>query len=303
MTMNDTWGFKSYDNNWKPVEGLIRNLADIASKGGNYLLNVGPTSEGLIPQPSIERLAAVGKWMEANGEAIYATTASPFKKLTWGRCTQKPGKLYLHVFNWPKDGKLVVPVSTLLTRASLLTAPQADLAVSASPRGQVVTVPVDAPDPVDTVVVAEYQGELQVLDTSLAQAEDGTVALAAADAEISGETAKLEGGEEQNIGYWVNANDMVTWQVQISQPGTFEVELNVACQPESAGSVYVVVAGDQAVGGRMEATGGWQDFRTVKLGRLTLTQPGRTLVAVRAVTKPNQAVMNLRSVTLRPVAP
>ena len=89
MTMNDTWGYKSYDNNWKSTETLIRNLIDIASKGGNYLLNVGPTSEGLIPEPSIERLKAVGDWMKVNGEAIYGTTASPFKTTAVGPLHQK----------------------------------------------------------------------------------------------------------------------------------------------------------------------------------------------------------------------
>ncbi|OGV59357.1 MAG: hypothetical protein A2283_24360, partial [Lentisphaerae bacterium RIFOXYA12_FULL_48_11] len=90
MTMNDTWGYKSYDDKWKPVEVLLKNLVDIASKGGNYLLNVGPTDEGEIPAPSIERLKEVGKWLKVNGDAIYCTSASPFKKLKWGRCTQKP---------------------------------------------------------------------------------------------------------------------------------------------------------------------------------------------------------------------
>jgi alpha-L-fucosidase len=71
MTMNETWGYKSTDHNWKSTEELIHNLSDIASKGGNFLLNVGPTAAGLIPQPSIEKLQQLGEWMKVNGEAIY----------------------------------------------------------------------------------------------------------------------------------------------------------------------------------------------------------------------------------------
>jgi alpha-L-fucosidase len=73
MTMNDTWGYKKADDNWKSAETLIHNLVDIAAKGGNYLLNVGPTAEGLIPEPSVERLAEMGEWMRVNGEAIYGS--------------------------------------------------------------------------------------------------------------------------------------------------------------------------------------------------------------------------------------
>ena len=101
MTLNDHWGYNSHDKNWKSVTTIIHNLVDCASKGGNYLLNVGPTAEGLIPAESVERLAKVGAWMKVNGESIYGTSASPFKSLAWGRCTRKGSRLYLHVFSRP----------------------------------------------------------------------------------------------------------------------------------------------------------------------------------------------------------
>jgi alpha-L-fucosidase len=109
MTMNDTWGYKRDDQNWKSSQALIRNLIDIASKGGNYLLNVGPTAAGEIPAASVERLAEIGRWMDLNGESIYGTQASPFATLSWGRCTQKSGKLYLHIFELPQEGVLRLP--------------------------------------------------------------------------------------------------------------------------------------------------------------------------------------------------
>src|SRR6202043_3980979 len=104
MTMNDTWGYKSYDHNWKSPETLIHNLVDIVSKGGNYLLNVGPTSEGVIPEPSQDNLRAVGRWLKVNGEAVYGAGPTPFHdelSATNWRCTAKPGKLYLTIFKWP----------------------------------------------------------------------------------------------------------------------------------------------------------------------------------------------------------
>jgi len=163
MTMNDTWGYKSKDNNWKSTKEIIQTLIDIVSKGGNYLLNVGPTSEGLVPQPSIERLAEVGKWMKINGEAIYGTTASPFSYLPWGRCTQKGNKLYLHVFDWPKDGKISLPVLNTISRSYLLSDPKKTLKVEKSKSKNTITLTGNAPDKIASVVVVELNSAPEVL--------------------------------------------------------------------------------------------------------------------------------------------
>ena len=160
MTMNDTWGFKSYDENWKTPEVLIRNLVDIASKGGNYLLNVGPTSEGLIPMPSVERLKEMGVWLKVNGESVYGSSASPFAYLPWGRCTQKQNKLYLHVFNWPVDGKLKLPLANDVVKAYLLSDKKTNIKTHKEGNYTYLDVPASAPDKIASVIVLDIKGDV-----------------------------------------------------------------------------------------------------------------------------------------------
>ena len=164
MTMNGTWGFKKDDHNWKTPATLIHNLVDIASKGGNYLLNVGPTPEGEFPQGSIDALKAIGAWMKINGESIYGTKGSPLAPLPWGRCTRKDQdghtSLYISVFNWPSDGQLLIPGLKSPVSAAKLLAGGPALTTETTADGLLIHVPATAPDTIATVIRLEVQGTL-----------------------------------------------------------------------------------------------------------------------------------------------
>jgi alpha-L-fucosidase len=184
MTINDTWGYKSDDTNFKSTETLIRNLCDIASKGGNYLLNVGPTSDGVIPQPEVERLKEIGTWMKVNGEAIYGTSPTIFGAETgafsatekdrrgnpkfipaWNwRCTTKPGKIYIHIFNWPV-GQIVLPgVKGKIAKAYLLADSRHQaLKFQQTAQGVTIQLPDKAPDAIASVLCLKVRGEVAAM--------------------------------------------------------------------------------------------------------------------------------------------
>ncbi|MBP1841230.1 alpha-L-fucosidase [Formosa algae] len=155
MTMNGTWGYKPDDNNWKSSTDLIEKLVDIVSKGGNFLLNIGPDGYGRFPAQSIRRLDAMGQWTKKNGEAIYGASASPYEKPKWGRYTQKDGVLYAHIFDWPKDGTLKLNKDIKVKKATLLIDPTKELKTLGTSRELLIDVPMIAPDAPVSVVKIE----------------------------------------------------------------------------------------------------------------------------------------------------
>ena len=175
MTMNDHWGYNKRDDHWKSPETIIRNLCDIASKNGNYLFNVGPTSEGLIPPPCVERLAEVGQWMKINGEAVYASGPTPFGAEagsfsptekdgdgtpkfipTWNwRATTKPGRIYLEIFHWPATGEIELPGLQSTVKKAWLLADKRKLQTKQTSGGVSISLPATAPDKIASVICLE----------------------------------------------------------------------------------------------------------------------------------------------------
>jgi alpha-L-fucosidase len=152
MTMGQTWAHNPKETTWKAPGTLVRNLVNVVSRGGNYLLNVGPTARGTFPPEAVERLKYIGQWMKHYDEAIYGATYTPLQGQPWGQATRKGDKLYLHVFDWPADGKLVIDAFPGQAKAVELLSGEA-LAFNQQGRRLVIDMPAQSPDP-DVPVLA-----------------------------------------------------------------------------------------------------------------------------------------------------
>lgn len=164
MTMNDHWGYNAFDHWWKRSDDLLRKLVDIVSKGGNFLLNVGPDFEGNIPIVAQNTLHDIGRWLNVNGEAIYGTSKNPFPYLSYGTATRKGQTIYLHIFEWPENGRLMVPLLNRIESAFLLEDREHKLkARHRKGIGSEILLPSYPPDKNISVLAVTFQVEPEVL--------------------------------------------------------------------------------------------------------------------------------------------
>lgn len=305
MTMNDTWGFKRTDLNWKSAAQLVQNLVDCASKGGNYLLNVGPTALGEIPEVSVERLATMGKWLDQNGESVYGTVAGPFERQpNWGRVTRKGDNLYCHVFDPGAQEFELTGFEGNIKRVSELGHDGGgSLMIRTSKRGPMIPMPRRTIDSdfagLPRVFVVETDGKFTVTLPPLTVDANGGVELQALDAKVAGHSARFE-AEKQCIGFWTNQKDRVEWVVDFPKPGEFDLELEFACADGSEGAQVEVSVATSTVPFKVYSTKGWGEFQRVSLGKIAVVSAGKHKVVVTPTSMPNGAVMNLRRLTFKP---
>jgi alpha-L-fucosidase len=307
MTMNHTWGYKSYDDDWKSTEDLLHKLIDIASKGGNFLLNVGPKPDGTIPQASVDRLAEIGSWMDINSESIYGTEASPFRRLWWGRCTQKEleggdTRLYLQVFDSPEDKILLVPVNNEDIHCYALSDNEEKYDVEKTEEGLVVHLIGEAVDEISSVVVLDIKGSPEVPNQNITQNEAGALILNPEQSDlenrgyVSSNHAKLIRDPEFSYITWKETRTWMEWPIEIGADTVFDVYVTAATT--STDNRISIEVGEEKKEFQLPYTKGLDSFREVRLGTIKISGGISTLTVKGTGDKWQECYMS--NIELRP---
>lgn len=289
MPISGSWGYKIGDDKFKSPQTLIHNLCDIAHKGGNYLLNVSPTGKGTLLPQATERLKVVGKWMKVNKESIYGTTGSPFESLDWGRCTKKvvdgQTSLYLQVFDWPTDGKLLVPGLKNKVQAAKLLATGQVLETEAREEGVVVSVPAEATDEYASVVVLMVDGVIEVTANLPSLGKSGRLLLTSDKAFIHNNEGSQNAAVRirdglAHIGLWTDKEAFVEWTFDVKEPGEYKLE--AVCSIEAKGSVLTFgIAGGESTTVELKSTGDYSKYKTQTLGALKFEKAGNVTLRIK----------------------
>lgn len=316
MTICDFWGYNTMPGNrYRDVGEMLHQLVDIVSLGGNYLLNVGPDPRGVIPMEAQDRLGAIGKWMEMNGEAIYATKASPFPaKPSWGRITAKQDALYLHIYDWTGAVRLTGIKSTVKAIV-LLADPERTITWTTSSCGTLgydsvsIFIPGEAPDAHVSVVKVQFGEPLQA-ETGIIEDDFGVIQFPACLAKLH--TSRNEPMAEVNITgvvrQWLSTDDWFSWEFLCEHPGAFDVSVTAATGYHGNwdfGHELMLECEGQALRFTIEDEGlptGHYQKRTYPAGRIQIDSPGLHRVSIKAMslTCRNRQGFQMSMINLRP---
>ncbi|MBN1125055.1 MAG: alpha-L-fucosidase [Sedimentisphaerales bacterium] len=282
---------------------LIRMLSRVAGNGGNFLLDVGPTADGRIPVIMQERLVQIGQWLKINGEAIYGSSGSPFwpRRFPWGTCTCKPGKIFVHLWDSKLQEVCLPGLKNKVNSCTVLTDQGAKLlAFTQTDRWTTIALPNQLwLDDAVAIIVLDITGSPDV-DITIPQDPDGTISLTAIEAQIHGSSPRYEAGKKDQIGYWDNPADSVSWTFHLDREGIFDMLVTYSCASGAGGSEFEFAIGEHKIRGRTQETGAWDRHRTDTIGRISLSGSGKCVMTVKPITPPKWNSMGLRSVRLLP---
>jgi alpha-L-fucosidase len=303
-TMNRSWGYKRNDNDWKTSRSILENMIDVFSQNGNYLLNVGPPADGEFDEQSVRLLTEIGRWMKLNGDAVYGSEGSPIGKPQWGRCTRKGSTLYLHVFDWPKSGELVVQgVRSQVAKAYALVDDTRQPLPFARLNDQDIgiTVGSTAPTAMIPVIVLEIGGVLDTSPVRLLHPKDYINVFGAFDGRLKGNgPLRFDTGKKDRdvVKDWSDTGDSIVWTFRSSGSGLYRVTIIYGADNDSEGGQFTVESAGQVLTGTVKASGDAYHFAPHWLGMFEIPQAGDYELRVRAQTIPRRSLMHLQKVEL-----
>jgi alpha-L-fucosidase len=307
VTMNyNGWGYNHYETEFHSATQLIRQLVEVASRGGNLLLNVGPTPQGTIQPEFQARLRRIGAWLKANGEAVYGTSAGVFERLPFfGRCTARGNRLYIHVMGWPPEREIKLPgLLTDPVRVSLLARPETGLDFRRQGKDVVVALPGEPLDPDATVVCVDLQGPPRVDPYEIRPGGDGRIDLAVTLADVRsqmGQRAYLDFFYRTTmLANWQNANDWPEWTFTVEKAGTYEVRASYACGGERGSAFAVEFDEGVEIPGVVRGSPSLYFPKDFSVGTVELAA-GRHVCRVKIRSVVNNNAMRLEKVELVPL--
>ncbi|MEZ2445436.1 alpha-L-fucosidase [Chitinophaga sp. RCC_12] len=317
-THNDSWGYIRHDLNFKSPTEIIRLLGNVASKGGNLMLNVGPDGNGQWPAYSVAYLKATGKWLQTYGESIYGTTWGLIPAQPWGVSTSKPGKLFLHIWQMPANRQLRVPGLTAKIKSVKILGTKDQLAWKQLPEETVIQLPAILPDTRSTVIEVVYTGQ----QTDLSQLRTQTVSSEYAQAEIPAVWAVFNGAAKSKLftyshyfGDWkhdncitgmVTPDDAIVFPLEVQDAGDYKIILDYACEPGSASQQGLVTLGGQQLPFLTLVTGSYDSHKPMNfiqhaVGIIHIDKAGKQNLTVKPVSGNKNELCWLRKVILQPV--
>ena len=288
-TANDTWGYAWYDRNWKSPSEIAERLVRVVSRGGTYMLNVGPDGQGRIPEQSARILREVGQWVHAHQDAIHGTDSTPFGPLPWGECTARSNTLFLHVFQWPSNGKLILP--GLQSKVKRATLNGELIKVVREENIHTIHVPKLRPETLIPVITLELSApidasrELYVLNGCHNILEMGMAKLKGCEIKAVKWMEKFGDWKHMEcVGDWKAGESSVTWNFNTVAPGSFYLDVEYTCPADDDYSEWGITCGDTRLtfplidtgerATRKAFGGALPRFRTTRVGIIDFPKPG-----------------------------
>lgn len=299
-TTNESYGYHKYDSSHKPSAFFIQLLAKAASRGGNLLMNIGPRGDGTFDGRDLRILQGIGKWMDVNGESIYGTTAGPLPLQNWGVSTLKGDKLYLHVFDWPADGRLYAGgLKGAAGRVYLLSDPTRSLSAAAvDGKDLIIDVPRQAPDTANTVIVVELKKGWQTDPVKYVAPNIPFTRLLAFDAEQHGKGFGFGDGKAGRfyVEGWSNKDQALSWNFRTAAAASFHITIKYRAGEDFGGTYRWVLDGFEGES-RVDMGGRDMGVLTADLGTVSLSA-GVHELRIRPVDISGRQLMRLLEVDL-----